>query len=163
MFDKILNGEIPSTKVFDNDWVYAFRDISAVANSHVLIIPKKRDGLTGLSKASKNMCRCTCIFVLRSRNGHDCISILTYLPACTAAERHAEVLGQLMLAVPEVAKAEGILDSGYRVVINDGEHGCQSVGHLHIHVIGGQQLTWPPGTGAVEGKKEGTMKKEESE
>ena len=49
-----------------------------------------------------------------------------------------------MVVAAKVAKQEG-LETGYRIVINDGEHGCQSVYHLHIHVIGGQQLSWPPG------------------
>jgi len=53
IFDSILDGSIPSTKVYDNEWVYAFRDISPVAKTHVLIIPKIRDGLVGLSNASE--------------------------------------------------------------------------------------------------------------
>ena len=44
-----------------------------------------------------------------------------------------------------VAKQEGLDKTGFRVVVNDGEHGCQSVFHLHLHVIGGKQLSWPPG------------------
>ena len=44
----------------------------------------------------------------------------------------------------QVAKQEG-LSEGYRIAINDGRNGCQSVYHLHLHVIGGRQMTWPPG------------------
>jgi histidine triad (HIT) family protein len=44
-----------------------------------------------------------------------------------------------------VAKQENMHEDGYRVVINDGKHGCQSVYHLHLHVLGGKQLGWPPG------------------
>ena len=61
-----------------------------------------------------------------------------------ATEDDAQILGKLMLTASRVAKAEG-LDRGYRVVVNDGADGCQSVYHLHLHVLGGEQLTWPPG------------------
>ena len=61
-----------------------------------------------------------------------------------AEDRHAALLGHLMVVAAKVAKQEGLVE-GYRVVVNDGVQGCQSVYHLHIHVIGGQQLSWPPG------------------
>jgi histidine triad (HIT) family protein len=51
-----------------------------------------------------------------------------------------------MKVVAIVAKQEKIHEDGYRTVINEGKHGCQSVFHLHIHVMGGKQLGWPPGT-----------------
>ena len=54
------------------------------------------------------------------------------------------LLGHLLLTANQVALAQG-LAQGFRVVINVGPHGCQSVYHLHVHVIGGRQLTWPPG------------------
>ena len=54
-------------------------------------------------------------------------------------------LGALMRAAAEVARKEGLVDSGYRVVINTGAHGGQTVDHLHLHVLGGRQMTWPPG------------------
>ncbi|KAG2685313.1 hypothetical protein I3843_10G113000 [Carya illinoinensis] len=61
-----------------------------------------------------------------------------------AEERHFEILGRLLYTAKLVAKQEG-LDDGFRVVINDGPNGCQSVYHLHIHLIGGRQMNWPPG------------------
>ena len=61
-----------------------------------------------------------------------------------AEDRHASLLGHLMVVAAKVAKQEG-LEEGYRIAINDGKFGCQSVYHLHIHVFGGQQLGWPPG------------------
>ena len=64
---------------------------------------------------------------------------------CMADDSHAALLGHLMVVAAKTAKQEGLATDGYRVVINDGKHGCQSVYHLHIHVIGGQQLSWPPG------------------
>ena len=64
------------------------------------------------------------------------------------------MLGHLLWAAAEVARQEN-LGEGFRIVINDGKHGCQSVYHLHLHIIGGKQLSWPPGTGAPEGSMTG--------
>ncbi|XP_042660629.1 histidine triad nucleotide-binding protein 2, mitochondrial [Tyto alba] len=55
-----------------------------------------------------------------------------------------ELLGHLLVVAAQTAQAEGLAD-GYRLVINDGKHGAQSVYHLHLHVLGGRQLGWPPG------------------
>ncbi len=55
------------------------------------------------------------------------------------------VLGCLLLAAAKVARAEGIAESGYRLVINNGPHGGEAVPHLHVHLLGGRQLDWPPG------------------
>ena len=112
IFDKIVRKEIPATIIYEDDKCLAFRDIAPVAKVHFLVIPKDRDGLTGLSKAE---------------------------------DRHAALLGHMMVAAAKTAEQEGMGQSGYRLVINEGKHGCQSVYHLHIHVIGGQQLSWPPG------------------
>lgn len=60
-----------------------------------------------------------------------------------AEESHAELLGHLMLVVNEVARQEGLSD--YRVVVNDGPGAGQTVFHLHLHLIGGRPLNWPPG------------------
>ncbi|KAJ7972013.1 14 kDa zinc-binding protein [Quillaja saponaria] len=111
IFDKIINKEIPSTVVYEDDKVLAFRDIGPQAPVHILIIPKVRDGLTGLSKAE---------------------------------ERHSEILGRLLYTAKLIAKQEG-LDDGFRIVINDGPTGCQSVYHIHVHLLGGRQMNWPPG------------------
>lgn len=55
------------------------------------------------------------------------------------------LVGRLMLAAVEVARSEGVAGSGYRLVINQGTDGGQTIGHLHIHVIGGRRMAWPPG------------------
>ena len=55
-----------------------------------------------------------------------------------------EILGRLLLAAGEVARLEGLAEDGYRLVINNGEHGGQSVYHIHVHVLGGRPLGWPP-------------------
>ena len=111
LFDKIVRREIPSTVVFEDERVMAFRDINPTAPTHIVLIPKNRDGLTQLSLAQ---------------------------------ERHRDLLGHLMWAAAEVARLENLAE-GWRLVVNNGVHGCQSVYHLHLHIIGGRQLTWPPG------------------
>lgn len=111
IFDKILQKEIPSTVVYEDEKVLSFRDIAPQAPTHIIIIPKVRDGLTGLSKAE---------------------------------ERHEDILGHLLYTAKVIAKQEGLSD-GFRIVINDGPTGCQSVYHLHIHLLGGRQMNWPPG------------------
>lgn len=62
----------------------------------------------------------------------------------SAQDHHKPLLGHLLYTAQKVAKDEGLLP-GFRVVINDGANGAQSVYHLHIHVIGGRQMEWPPG------------------
>ena len=109
IFDKIVKGEIPSTKVFEDELVLAFKDINPAAPVHVLLIPKNRDGLDRLSNAE---------------------------------ERHKNLLGHMMVTVPKVAKAAGLSD--YRLVINDGAGAGQTVFHLHMHILGGGSLRWPP-------------------
>lgn len=111
LFHKILSGEIPSNKVYENDDVYAFRDINPQAPTHILVIPKKMNGLNMLSSAT---------------------------------EEHIPILGKLLYHCSIIAKQEK-LDEGYRVVINNGKFGCQSVPYIHMHLIGGRQLSWNPG------------------
>ncbi|CAM6115077.1 unnamed protein product [Calypogeia fissa] len=111
VFDKIVNKEIPASLVYEDEKVLAFRDIDPQAPVHIILIPKKKDGLTQLSKAQ---------------------------------ERHQEILGHLLYVASIVAKNLD-LGEGYRIVINDGPDGCQSVYHLHLHILGGRQMRWPPG------------------
>lgn len=66
-----------------------------------------------------------------------------------ATPEHAFLLGHLMVVAAHVAQEQG-LTNGFRTVINDGMHGCQTVYHLHIHVIGGKRLAWPPGVPPLE-------------
>ncbi len=68
------------------------------------------------------------------------------LPSIAAAmDEDAALLSHLMLKVSEIARAEGIAEAGFRTVINTGDNGGQTVPHLHIHIIGGRSLQWPPG------------------
>ena len=62
-----------------------------------------------------------------------------------AEASHRDILGHLMIVAGQVATKEGLTKDGYRIVVNDGAAGGQSVYHLHVHVIGGRQMKWPPG------------------
>jgi histidine triad (HIT) family protein len=62
-----------------------------------------------------------------------------------ATPEHREILGELVLTAAQIARQEGIAGDGYRVVINTGCDGGQTVFHLHLHLLGGRQLEWPPG------------------
>ena len=62
-----------------------------------------------------------------------------------ADDSDEQLIGHLFIVARKLAKERGLGETGFRTVINDGKHGCQSVYHLHIHVIGGKQLGWPPG------------------
>lgn len=104
LFCKIIAGEIPSAKVFENEWVYAFRDIAPQAPVHVLVIPKTH---------------------IASADGVNA--------------QNSALVAKIFEAIPAIAKAEG-LTNGYRVITNCGEDGCQSVKHLHFHVLGGKKL-----------------------
>ncbi len=105
IFCKIIAGEIPSAKVFENEKVYAFKDINPQAPVHVLIVPK---------------CHI---------ESADAISVENSMWVSAVFE-----------AIPEVAKASG-LENGYRVITNVGEDGCQSVKHIHFHLLGGKKLS----------------------
>ena len=110
IFCKIIAGEIPASKVFENNNVLAFRDINAASPEHILVIPK-------LHKASLNE------FKLEDQS----------------------LLGELLLIVKQIAQDLGFSEKGYRTVINTGDHGGQTVHHLHLHLLAGRAHTWPPG------------------
>jgi histidine triad (HIT) family protein len=109
LFCKIVEGEIPSTAVYQDDIAYAFADIHPQAPVHVLIVPREHIG----SLADTD-------------------------------EKSRAVLGQLLSAAAAIARTKG-LAKGYRVVVNTGDDGGQTVDHLHLHLLGGRHLTWPPG------------------
>ncbi|KAL0359721.1 UNVERIFIED_CONTAM: zinc-binding protein, partial [Sesamum angustifolium] len=116
-FDKIITKEIPSNVVYEDDKVLAFRDIAPQAPTHILIIPKVKDGLTGISKIMFSKYteweRC---FPLQGQ----CIDAYTW----EWLRRGTEILGHLLYTAKLVAKQEG-LDDGFRLVINDGRKGCK--------------------------------------
>lgn len=110
LFCKIVNKEIQSQVVLENEHVLAFKDINPQAPVHVLVIPKKH--LVGIHEA-------------------------------TDADR--DLMGELLLAGRKVAEQMGLYPKGYRLVINSGADAGQSVFHLHLHVLGGRSMAWPPG------------------
>jgi histidine triad (HIT) family protein len=110
LFCKIVRREIPSTIVFEDEHVLAFRDVRPIAPTHILVIPKKH--IVGISNAT---------------------------------DLDTEVLGRVLLAARNVAREASLEDGGYRLVINNGADAGQSVFHLHVHVLGGRALAWPPG------------------
>jgi histidine triad (HIT) family protein len=105
LFCKIINGDIPSKKVYEDDFVFAFYDIAPQAPVHILVIPKihipSMDGVTA---------------------------------------ENADVVAKIFTVIPKIA-AEAGLSGGYRVISNCGDDACQSVKHLHFHVVGGAQLS----------------------
>jgi len=62
-----------------------------------------------------------------------------------ATEEDAPLLGHLLIKAGEIARDQGFSDSGYRVVINTNKEGGQAVYHVHLHILGGRQMEWPPG------------------
>ena len=62
-----------------------------------------------------------------------------------ARDTDATLLGKILLAARDIAKEEGLDETGYRLVINHGPHAGESVPHLHVHLLGGRPLDWPPG------------------
>lgn len=109
LFCKIIDGQIPSKKVYEDDKVFAFQDIDPKAPVHVLIVPKKH--IAGLKEASAD---------------------------------DAEIIGYCQLVAAKLGKQYNVED-GYRTVYNVGPRSGQSVFHLHLHLLGGRDLTWPPG------------------
>ena len=106
IFAKILRGEIPSTKVYEDEWSYAFEDINPQAPTHILVIPK---------------------------------GAYVSWDDFSARASDAEI-GGFVRAVGYVAREQGLVDPGYRLLANIGEQGGQEVPHLHVHVFGGRVM-----------------------
>jgi histidine triad (HIT) family protein len=118
LFCRIVAGEIPSTEVASSDLSYAFRDINPQAPTHVLIVPRRH--------------------IVNADT--------------VVAEDAADVIDLLLLA-QQIARSEGLVqdgvdpdvEGGYRLAFNIGRNAGNQVAHLHVHVVGGRQLGWPPG------------------
>jgi len=106
IFAKILRGEIPCNKVYEDEWAFAFHDINPQAPSHILVIPKGR---------------------------------YVSWDDFSAKAPDAEIAG-FIRAVGRVARDLGVVEPGYRLLANIGEHGGQEVPHLHIHLFAGKPL-----------------------
>ncbi len=103
IFCQIVSGDIPSTKVYEDDRVLAFRDLNPMMPVHVLVIPK---------------------------NHYDNITDGV----------QPEDMVAVMDAVGKVAEIEGIKESGFRIIANTNDDACQTVHHLHVHVLGGKKM-----------------------
>ena len=108
-FCRIIRGELPSKRVYEDVNVFAFEDINPQAPTHVLIVPKRH--VSGLKEAERS---------------------------------DAEIIGRCQLAAAMIARQRKI-EKGYRTVLNVGPGAGQSVFHLHVHLLGGRMLKWPPG------------------
>ena len=104
LFCKIIAGQIPSTKVYEDELVYAFRDINPQAPVHILVVPKTH-----------------------------------YADIAECAGANPDLTGYLIKIATRIAKSEG-LENGFRLVTNNGADACQSVKHVHVHILGGKQL-----------------------
>ena len=109
IFKRIIDGEIPADRVYEDDLCLAFRDVNPQAPTHILIIPRKE--IVSLAHAE---------------------------------ESDKEILGHLLLVAGQIAADLGHND-GFRTIINTGEGGGQTVFHLHVHLMAGRNLSWPPG------------------
>jgi histidine triad (HIT) family protein len=110
LFCRIAAGEVPSTKVHEDDVVVAIRDIAPRAPTHILLMPREH-----------------------------------IASAAELTEAHGPLLGRLFAVAAQVAREEGIEESGYRLVSNVGRWAGQTVDHLHVHLMGGRSFSWPPG------------------
>ena len=105
IFCKIARGEIPSSKVYEDEQVVAFNDLNPQAPVHVLIVPKAH-----------------------------------YANLNEVGDMSEALLAALLRAASRIAAQLGLDKSGYRIVSNCGPDACQSVQHLHIHLLGGAKL-----------------------
>lgn len=110
IFCKIVSGDIPAEKVFENESVIAFQDLNPQAPLHVLVIPKKH------------------------------ISTINDL-----GHEDTALVGEMYLAAKQIAADNGLSERGYRAVMNCNEEAGQTVFHIHLHLLGGRAMTWPPG------------------
>jgi histidine triad (HIT) family protein len=109
LFCRIVAGDIPARKVYEDEHTFAFEDIDPKAPTHILVVPKKH--IRGLKEV---------------------------------LSEDAEIVGRCHLTAAHVARERGI-ENGYRTVLNVGPGAGQSVFHLHVHLLGGRDLKWPPG------------------
>lgn len=109
LFCKIIKGEIPSEKLYEDDDVLAFKDIAPQAPIHFLVIPKKHI----INQTSMN-------------------------------EEDEKMVGKLLRVAAVVAKEQGVGEA-FRSVLNNGAEAGQVVFHMHMHVLGGRAMEWPPG------------------
>ncbi len=106
IFCKIVKGEIPSKKAYEDEKILAFYDINPQAPIHILVIPKVH--IASVDEIN---------------------------------EDNSEIISHIFKTIPKIAKEHAVNDKGYRVISNCGDDACQSVKHLHFHILGGRQLS----------------------
>ena len=109
LFCRIVAGEVPATKLHEDDLVIAIRDINPQAPTHVLVLP-----------------------------------VAHIASAADLTDDDGPLLGRLFAVAAQLARDENLV-GGWRLVTNVGPDGGQSVDHLHLHLLGGRRMTWPPG------------------
>lgn len=110
LFCKIVSGEIPSTKVYEDEHCIAFNDIDPKAPTHILLIPKKH-----------------------------------YAAIHEIPKDKGELFSHIMQAVQKIVTEKNLQTEGYRLVVNSGERAGQTVFHIHVHILSGRDMQWPPG------------------
>ena len=110
LFCKIIDKEIPSNILFEDEHVLAFEDLTPQAPVHILVVPKKH--------------------------------ISTSLDI---QEEDNELIGRVFRAANAIAKEKGIAERGFRTVMNCNREAGQTVFHIHLHLLGGRAMHWPPG------------------
>jgi len=110
LFCRIVNGEIPAKKVYEDDRLIAFEDINPQAPMHVLVVPRAH------------------IPTLNDLLGE-----------------HDALVGSMVRLASTIAAERGFSSGGYRTVFNCNSDAGQTVFHVHLHVLGGRRMTWPPG------------------
>jgi histidine triad (HIT) family protein len=110
LFCRIVSGEIPAIKVYEDDAVIAFNDINPQAPMHVLVVPKLH--IATLNDLDTN---------------------------------HDALVGRMVRCASGIAAARGYAESGFRTVFNCNAAAGQTVFHLHLHLLGGRPMAWPPG------------------
>lgn len=110
LFCRIVSGDVPSTKVFENERLVAFKDISPAAPMHLLIVPREHIATVNALEP-----------------GHDTL------------------VGEMVRTAATLAAERGYGERGFRMVLNCNAEAGQTVFHVHLHVLAGRDLTWPPG------------------
>uniref|UniRef100_A0A670Z8H6 Histidine triad nucleotide binding protein 2 n=1 Tax=Pseudonaja textilis TaxID=8673 RepID=A0A670Z8H6_PSETE len=121
VFSRILDGSLPAHLLYEDDQCIAFRDAAPQAPVHFLVIPRRP--LARISRVAESDAQVS----------------------AGIGPRPAWPEGELGLELPPAAKGPLRPSPLPLAVINEGKHGAQSVYHLHLHVLGGRQLGWPPG------------------
>ena len=110
LFCRIIDKEIPSKIIYENEQVLAFEDTNPQAPTHILVVPKKHISTS-----------------LEISGGDN------------------ELIGLMFQAANKIAKDRGVAERGFRLVMNSNQEAGQTVFHIHLHLLAGRRMSWPPG------------------